>query len=613
MSDDAQFQLTPIIKSWFWLHLVSLVALLLQSSTPAEILGRYSQTAASIIAVFSLTLPLVWKITRWLPGRLDRFTSPWQPPAVLLLSVAALTLLWFWPLGPTDSYLIIRLYLTVVLLTGVLWSSQRLALPAWSAHLPWALALASGALLLGLSTRFPGLLWTDEGYLISAALGFAQKGYPNVLMFQPAHVEWYSLIPLGMGRWFQMFGVSVAAGRAFIFLIALASLGFTYAAARWAFSSTAAWSAVIIGAFALLRNNYLRPDIGVTLTVAAALAGITLAIRRDQAWPHLLAGAALSLSLDGHPNAYRFGLAFGLAYLLDYIRLLRQRRRPFVYRPLVYLLVGGIIGFAAYFLFYATVTERFLNRARSPFPDFNPLAAPAVLVEQFQSALRLTPLLFGAAAFGALAAWRRRQPLDRLLLVVILAAPLILALAYGYYRDYYLVHSVPVMALLAAGLFAELFTRLDRRAQGVFVLVLAVMCASHLLRGWIARDAQSYDQALVVAERVREATPPDAVLVGIDPFYSRLYDYSFVELNTGIFYAQQTGLDERAAWERIAPTAVALVHGYPIPPTAALKAYVEAHDFVRSRCWLTSRLGLVELFVLDAPPEAAVGDCAVIE
>lgn len=277
MSDDARLQLAPIIKAWFWLHAASLIALLLQPSAPAEILGRYSKTAAGVILAFSLTLPLVWKITRWLPGRLDRFTSPWQPPAVLLLSAAALALLWFWPLGPTSSYLIIRLYLTAALLTGVLWSLQRLVLPAWSAHLPWALALASGALLLGLSTRFPGLLWTDEGYLISAALGFAQKGYPNVLMFQPAYVEWYSLIPLGMGRWFEATGVSVAAGRVFIFLIALASLGFTYAATRLAFSSPAAWPAVIIGAFALLQNNYLRPYIGVTLAVSAALAGIALA------------------------------------------------------------------------------------------------------------------------------------------------------------------------------------------------------------------------------------------------------------------------------------------------------------------------------------------------
>jgi hypothetical protein len=55
---------------------------------------------------------------------------------------------------------------------------------------------------------------------------------------------------------------------------------------------------------------------------------------------HLVVGLLVGFSLDGHPNAYRFSLAFGTAYVFEYILVLSQGRRFVIYWPLVYLTIA---------------------------------------------------------------------------------------------------------------------------------------------------------------------------------------------------------------------------------------------------------------------------------
>ncbi|MCZ7542029.1 MAG: hypothetical protein M5R40_00115 [Anaerolineae bacterium] len=448
--------------------------------------------------------------------------------------------------------------------------------------------------------------------MVSGALGTMQVGYPKVLYFQPFEMEAYSLTYFGLGAWFTAFGVDIWVGRVYIFALGLASLALVYAAARIAYSRFAAWVAVILGAYALSATNVLRADIGAIFWLAVALLGFVLAVWRGRPWLHLVVGYALGLALDGHPNAYRFGLAFALAYALDYGLLLRERRRFFVYWPLVYLAVGGALGFLTYFLIFATVTHRFLDYAGDPFFGADLAALPGVLLEQLTSALRLTPLLLGAAVAGIVAAlWRRRtlwrprrkrRALDRLLLVALGVSALALASLYGYYRDYYLVQSIPLLALAAANFMRAVETRLPARAPGALALVVALTCAGLLVAQVRAAGSQSYDEALDIADRLRAIVPDDAVFVGPDPLYHRMHDYGgFTEMNTGVLYAEQAGIEEAQAWEEIAPVAVALVRGYPIPPPPALLDYIARHDFTRVRCWSTRQLGGVELYMRAVP------------
>lgn len=605
-----------LIRAWYWLHLLSLAAIALQPSSPAVILGRYSTRSALILAVFALSTPVIRSGTRWLAGQVEQLVlKPWQYAAILLSAAALLFALWVAPIGPTSSYQIVRLYLTFVLFTTAIWASQRLTFPAWLANAPGVLGVAWGLALLVVSTRFPGLFWTDEGFAVSAALGFVEKGYPRVSIFQPAQVEGYSLIYLGLGAWFRVFGVSVSAGRAFVFTTGLVSLAFLFLAARSVYTSFAAWMAVILGAFAFIANNYLRADIGVALALSIAFYGFVLAQKTGRDWLHLLVGFALGFSLDGHPNAYRFCIAFGVAYLVEAVLHVRQRRCLGVYWPFVYLVAGGALGFLAYFALYATITVRFLEMARTPSLALNLPGAPGVLLDQFVSALLRAPALTGAAALGAVVALRRRNSLDRLLLAVGTVGPSVLALHYGYYRDYYLTQLIPVLALLAAGLWWELEQAVSRPALGALAISASLACLGFLIHALASAGSQSYDQALDVARRLRAYVPKNAVFVGVDPLYHEMADYAgFTEMGAAALWARQAGIDEREAWEQIAPTSVAVVHGYPIAPRAALLDYIAAHALTQVRCWSTSRLGLVELYVRQAPtglvPSAG---CEVIE
>src|SRR5260221_272873 len=77
--------------------------------------------------------------------------------------------------------------------------------------------------------------------------------------------------------------------------------------------------------------------------------------------------------------------------------------------------------------------------------------------------------------------------------------------------------------------------------------------------------------ARVVARQIRQIVPMQDKFVGVDPFYLEMADYpGFVEMNAGAMLAKLEKIDEAAAWEKIAPSAVAIVGSYPIPAPAAL-------------------------------------------
>jgi hypothetical protein len=591
--------ITTLLRSWVWLHLASLVAVLLQPSTPATILGRYSRTSILAFAGLLVTFPAVIIATRWLVRNIERISlRRWQHIAVLIGCTLAIFGCWLINTGPTSSYLIMRLYLTFIVLTLAIWCLRYVTFPAIASRWPLILGVGSCFILLVISARFPPLLWTDEGYMTSVALGFVRTGRPLVLMWQPAQLESFSLTYLGLGIWYQLLGVSLGMGRIFIFVLALISLGFVFAAARRLYSPAAAWFAVILGAFAFLFDNYLRTDIGVAVALSMAFYFFALSRQGNRNWPHLFVGLALGLSLDGHPIAYRFCIAFGMAYLIDYAFLIMERRRFVIYWPVILLIIGGLLGVGAYFGFYATITKTFLSFARSPYTGLSASAILDVLTAHFNAALRLAPLLLGAAIAGIAIALRRRDTADRLLVITIIVPALIIGLFYGFYRDYYLIHSIVPLALLAAGALRELEKHSSQMVTVGFVAILTIACLGWLTQGLVGSTGQGYNQALTVAERIRAVVSRDVAFVGIDPFYFRMYDYpSFVERQAGSWIAKLGNVDERTAWEQIRPTVIAIVRGFPAPPPPALLDYIEDHQLKRVSCWTTEQLGQIDLYV----------------
>jgi len=588
------------------------VSIVLQKSSPAVILGRYSNTSFAILIFFLITLPVMWGVSRWLVRNLGMIVLP-QTVFRLLFAVCVVSLFgaWAFHLGPTRSYAIARLYGSLVIFSVGIWSLRHVNLPAWGKAVPSLIGIASAAFLFVLTMDYPGVKWTDEGYTASAAWSYAQTGEPVVTIFRPATVEATSMILPALGAWFDLFGVSVAAARTFTLSLALVALAITFVTARHIFGNAEAWAAAIVGMFGFVSINYLFRDIETAVFLAAAYAMVVAAERSGKAWLHLLTGLAVGFSVDGHPVAYRFGAAFGVAYVLEWARLMYRQRRWVIYPPLLYLFIGGVISVGLYVGFYRTTNASFVEQSSgSPFFLQSPASAWQILRDQFDSALIDVPLILGLGIFGMAAVGKQNNKLDRLLLMSVTGAALILAVLYERHRQYYLMHSlVPLTLVGAAGLHRvrEQFPNPKQAAvmTGIVVMVTAA-AAGALYDGYTHRHSQSYDPALHVARAVRDVVPRNATLVGIDPFFFELSDYEhFIDITTpnqGEEFEPDT-LATGEAWEDIAPDAVAVVYEYPLQDSVnGLVAYVRSQpDMRRVRCWSVEGLGRVDLFMRSVP------------
>ena len=616
-----------LIRGWFWFHLLAILAVVLQPTTPALLLGRYSRTALLILAVLIIVSPLVWFGGRRLATLIEasRLTlSRRRSITLLLLCAMGLFIASYVTTGVTASYLVVSWYFDFVLITLGVWALQALSGPGgrWITNFGLALGLGTCLFVLAIGVHYPGMQWNDTGFDFVASIGVLREGRPVLVFMEPLiHYEHSTLFYYGQAGWLSLFGVSVEIARLYTLVLALMGCVFIYLAAARAFSRSAAWIAVILSAIAFLNDNYLRFDTEAAVLIALALLCFVHAQRKGKLWLHFATGLAIAFSLDGHPNTYRFVIGFGVAYLLEYALLLHQRwqtgqRKVVMYWPLVALVIGGVVGLAIYIRLWTVLTPQTFGQAvQSPFFAVALADMPGLLFTQFYVALTYGTLLFGAAILGAGLSLRHSAPVERLAAVALLTGALIVALAYGYYRTYYFTQCVPLLAMLAAGLFFRLEQALDADKRklvisGVTALVLVASLGSLVNR---IRSDQPYEQSLIIADQLRKVVPIDAVLVGPDPLYPRMTDYlHFTDLNVYGFVQSQYKLDGVAVWDKVAPTAVTLASDYPVQ-IPSLTEFVNQQHFVRVRCWTSSQMGRVELFMQAVPTGVTpINDCQPI-
>lgn len=588
----------PLTRVWLWLHLATLAALLWHPSQPAVLLGRYSRNASVMMLALLLTVPAVVWAARWLPAQ----SPPFKLSAWLALMGAAVIIgvLWGVPFASAAPYKVLRLYGSFVVFTLVVYISRDIdEIP----HFAPILAGVSLVMVVAAAVRFPGVLWTDEGYMLGAALGFNEYGVPVPLLWEPLESASFSLAYMGMGGWLRVFGAGHLAARFYVLLLGLLTVAVTWAVARRVYGGFAAWGAALLGLFGVIYLNVLRQDILVGLYVAVGLLLYVIAIERGRVWLHLLVGLVIGFSVDGHPLAYRIGLGFGAAYAVEYGLRMWRERRFVMWTPFYLLAVGGVAGAVGYLLLYRAITPAIGNLAQtSPFT----VGWHGVNIgNQINDALQRLPLLVGVAGMGTVIAARQNTPLARLLLSVLVLSVAIFLTLYPIFRWYYLAHLLPVLMLLAAAALAALPDKPSVRAAALVVITVAG--AGYLLRGVVLNE-QDYRPALAVADAIREVIPPDTPFTGVDPFYLRMSDYPFFEQQIIQLFARQRGVSVDKAWEIVAPEAVALVSDYPLPYPPGLLDYIARHEMVRVRCWQVVRLGEVELFIMP-PALDVVSEC----
>ncbi len=591
-------------RVWLGLHLSSLLAFLAQTSANPMFLGRYSAVRLGIVGALALTLPAAWVAPRYGQRCLGRVRGVWHT-VVVLGAVVLVGGLWAFPFGSTAGHVLLRAYISVVLGTCAFWSLQRgpVLPPRLGRALPWLLGLGVCVLLAWVATFFPPLRWVDEGYTTNLSWSFFHSGFPRLTIYQPMDVRAMGLVSWGLGAWLSAFGFSLAAARLYIFAVGLLGFGVVFWVGRKQYGAPAAWAGVVAGVFGLSAINTVFRDIEVALLVALALYAAWRATHGGAAWWHGVAGFLVAFSVDGHPIAYRLALGFGAAYVWEWALLWRARGRLVWHRPLGWFVLGGVLGVGCYVFLYTRVWSVLGQYSAISPMVFNGVGSFRVLGDELAEALRSTPILFVLSALGAFVAWRRNTPFDRLLVFALVVPFVVLALWYPRMRQYYLMHTLTLQALLVASLFQGLVGALaDRRREmtaiGGLLVLLTVANGALLWEGVQRRSAQGYDEALALAAEVRALLSPGAVVVAPDPFYFGLWELEFREAATPAQMALREGISTMEAWERLFPQAVLVVHSYPIPQLSQSAAeFVRAHGYTLAHTWESPQLGLVELYV----------------
>lgn len=514
------------------------------------------------------------------------------------------------PFASALPYQVIRLYLSVILVSVATWLMPTFTLSRGATRLAMGLGGAALLVLLGLSTRFPAVLWVDEAYMASLSWNFGHTTQLEPLVYRHVSTESYALIYMALGGWYRLVGFGFAQGRFFLYVLALLMLGFTFYTARRVYSHSAAWAVLILGAPALLMLNVYRQDISVGLYLSVAFLLYALAHHTQRRILHVLVGFFVAFATDGHPSAYRFSFAFGVAYALENLLQMIQQKRFFIDPALIYLAVGGVIGVATYIGIYATLAQDFLSLAsRSPFLE---VSTPwyRLIAEQLLVPLGSIPLVLGCAVLGAGVAVRLAHPLNRVLVVVWAVNMGFIAFFYGFYRSYYLAHSIGIYLLLAVALVYVMIEQLHVSPMMVLSGLAMASLGLTVHRVGFSDLAVGYHEAFALADAVREYVPPDQRLVGIDPMYFRMADYDdFVEVASAPWLANREGITRLEAWERIQPSAVVIVEGYPTPPDEALRVYVAQDGWERVACWEGERVGHVDLFMRSPIPPIQSPTC----
>lgn len=387
----------------------------------------------------------------------------------------------------------------------------------------------------------------DEGFFASPALNLATKGFMGTTVLEGSHAflkdihrYTYWMTPLHFitqAAWYKAVGFGLFRMRLLSLLFALAALGAWYSiAGRMSGSRAVAVAAVALTAFDF--NFVVGGSSGRMDMMAAALSfcGIAayLALRERNLPGAVLAGNALAVA-SGLTHPVSGVLAFLCqAILLLYfdrgrlsVRLVALAAVPYVAGAAAWgaYILKDPTAFAAQFGTNATMSGR-LNALHAPWLGvWNELtqryAGAYGLLSQsgrvsgpvYLKALML--LLYAAGVAGSLLnRATRRNKGYRALLLMLAAVFFALSILDAQKAYYYLVHTIPFFAALAAAWLAELAGTRPLRARMLAAAagsILLVQAAGVAYRAWQNPYANVYTPAM---DSLREHAGPHDLIFG---------------------------------------------------------------------------------------------------
>jgi hypothetical protein len=243
---------------------------------------------------------------------------------------------------------------------------------------------------------------------------------------------------------------------------------------------------VVIGAFIIQSQTYIRYDIVSTLFLALALFLYSLNKNHKRWWLDLFTGISVGLCINGQPVTYCFGLAFALFYLWQYIKEIRLVHRWF-WLPFWLLTLGGAIALAFYVLVIVrntstvadTSIEGQLQNYASVITSFSLSRVLSLTSQYINIFLTAQPILSILALVGIVVAFLERKPFDLLLLILYIVWTSTIIFTYFYFSVFYITPALPFLLLFAArgmtrGISLLLLTGLSSRLLRAVLVLLVV-------------------------------------------------------------------------------------------------------------------------------------------
>ncbi len=510
-----------------------------QSDTP-QVLGRYSPTYTAMLLVMAALV--LGAGAGYALARADRLPMPalprarWFGAAVVAANAVLVSAVWL-VVQPGSQHLpaigLFRVYLVLVVAAGAFVLLRASGTGAVMLPRRWELALvvASAAVALALAALYlgkvPPVRHYDEPQLVNSAWTTIVQGRPTEGMHPIRTTAFVGLIfswPYTvLGAWMKLVGVGLSQARLFWLMVGWGAVPFIYLAARRLYGPAAALSAALIAVFIPLKHNYVHADVFVMTTASIALYLFLVARERESRLAHFAVGFVLALGTDGHKYALSFVAAFGMVYVVGWVRTRRA---------------GGlgyfVLGVLAYVPFFIAVFFLRIQEA----PDIGKLVSlirevyaveaaaggetaliPRIIAQNirlYQDYLSSHPVEVVLGLGGILAALRRRREADIKLLLLFFAYLVGFGVLLAHSNPYYWIQNMPFVALFGGALVAQrAASRINLVTLAALVSLLIPLAISTAI---LAREGDGA-RLIEVAREIDRLLPEDITVAGWQIYY----------------------------------------------------------------------------------------------
>jgi hypothetical protein len=182
---------------------------------------------------------------------------------------------------------------------------------------------------------------------------------------------------------------------------------------------------------------------------------------------------------------------------------------------------------------------------------------------------------------------------------------LIILFAGYYFPLFYAAQGLPILLILAGyGLATGWRSLLHNEQNWRFAVAISFWLLAWL-GAWTVKTSSAREtlaDVVTVGRELSALLPPDALIVGAEPYYFGLLASHPLQFRTGAYEQSSQALIGRspeATWDFLRPDVIIFSAYWPQEPkrTPALESYMQGEDFRLRWCWQTQSFGQVTVWV----------------